>query len=779
MAGNRLFPSIKVTEEKGRWEGIAGLEMASILKGDLLLQSTGIRQETTQYSYRLDPRRQQDQREAMVAALAGGPAQGVLELSITCLPNLANRPQSHLWISLFIRASGPTQETLKEEILSRYIALMPLLVAHFPEVDFTPITDQTKLEERSFPFHPNHATSVHRREAGVLLSSPVDWLTTEARNETPHTQGEGTWVKHRFPWTPSLDDWNRLLNTMVGQWDPLTILIRLRPTRPIPKTLDRLRNTIRLCERYLSRTEGHQVTLQRQAASIRDVSLESMTELQARSYDLGVFVMAPCQIDLSLVHVLGRAITGRGEIAEKDNLFKAGFTHTEVALEKALTFDFFPEKDPFSVSEAACAFRLPSPPLEDCPGLPVRRSRTSMAMLPIAYDQPERDQGLDLLVNEHRGYVQCVRLSQEDRFHHTFILGQTGTGKSTLMESLVLADIHAGRGLAVIDPHGDLVESILGKIPPERVEDVIYFNLLDSERPVGFNVLQWSTIEERDLIIDELYLSLDQLYDLKETGGPIFETNFRGMMKLLMGDRLLQGSAHTPDHHNKAFCGTLLEFILCYQNSSFREWLSERIEDPQVRDFLQELEGIRGGDARIENLSPYITSKFNRFVHDSRLKAIVGQSRTAFDFQSIMDQEKILLVNLGKGRFGATVSGLLANQIVARFKLAAMKRGDLPPSRRIPFFLYCDEAHNLPAENFMELLSEARKFKLGLVLATQFTAQLGEAARGRNNLLSAILGNVGCILTFRLGLEDAERLAAVVQPGFSPLDITGLPNWNG
>jgi hypothetical protein len=206
--------------------------------------------------------------------------------------------------------------------------------------------------------------------------------------------------------------------------------------------------------------------------------------------------------------------------------------------------------------------------------------------------------------------------------------------------------------------------------------------------------------------------------------------------------------------------------------------LKHSIKDPQISDFVKELEQT-GGEASIENLSPYITSKLSRFTHDITLRRIVGQEKTSFDFDEIMNKGKILLVKLGKGRFGATVSALLANQIVTRFKLAAMKRGDMPHKDRRDFFLYVDECHNLPSENFMELLSEARKFRMGLVLATQYTAQLGSASQKENNFLSAILGNVGTILIFRLGQEDAVKLSPALHPNFNSLDITGLPNWQG
>ena len=268
------------------------------------------------------------------------------------------------------------------------------------------------------------------------------------------------------------------------------------------------------------------------------------------------------------------------------------------------------------------------------------------------------------------------------------------------------------------------------------------------------------------MIIDDLYLTLDRLYNMRETGGPMFESHFRNMLKLLMGDR-----------HHELFVPTLLEFSLCYRDRRFRSKLKKRISDKQVIDFISEAENTEG-DAHLGNVSTYITCKFNRFIQDTTLKRIIGQEKTSLDFEKIMNSGKILLVNMGKGRFGPVVSGLLANQLVTKFKLAAMKRGDLPVAERRDFFLYVDEAHNLPVENFMELLSEARKYRMGLVMATQYAAQLTGRDHGQD-LLSAVLGNVGTLLFFRVGQQDAPVLAPMLQPRFSSLDLVNLPDWQG
>lgn len=369
--------------------------------------------------------------------------------------------------------------------------------------------------------------------------------------------------------------------------------------------------------------------------------------------------------------------------------------------------------------------------------------------------------------NVHRGIVQPVRVPVQDRLRHMYIVGQTGTGKSTILENLLLQDIHAGRGLCLIDPHGELVEAVLHQYPLERKEDLILIDLPDNDYPFALNLLKWETPEERDRIIDDLYRAIDRMYDLRETGGPIFEKHFRGMLRLLMGE----------GKHD--FIPTLLELPVLYARKDFRNFCRKKIDDEEVHLFLLEVEKVHG-ECAIENLSIYITSKISRFSQDSRLRRIFGQEGLSIDFPAAIDQGKMVLINLGRGIFGESVSALVASQIVGRFKAAAMGRNKVPPEKRHDFYLYVDEFQNLAHENFADLLSEARKYRMGLILANQYTEQLRQEWVGRRDgMLSSILGNVGMILAFRLGVEDSKRLAEVFLPTFSAHDLMELPNWEG
>ena len=764
MNKNRFrFPYVLADEKNGKFEGVAGLQLESILKRELMY---GRKNEALHDVDKRDiEEKMQKERENFIQALSDWPGNFCLELHIASAPNLACRPRGRIFITIFIKAVGDSKEKVKEIIITRYLALLPVINAHIPEAEFSPVVDKRELQERLEPFKTEYGLSVERRKEKIYLGDPLKCVSIGFGKQikTNIVTEKDCFVNYCFPWIPSEDDWSKLSVTLMGLMDPVKIIIRLATKKSDKKEPKLFTEAINTCERFLSSGKAGKGILNKQAELLRDTCLSRMAQLKEHRFIMGVYIVSTCKLDQTIANVVGKAVTGSETAYDINKLFTGGFKTRKINAGKISDYKYFSEKRLFTLSEAACAFRLPSPPTEGITGLPVKRSRTSLAQL------PDRDEiySVELFTNKHQGLEQSVTACTNERMRHCFIIGQSGCGKSNLMEYMILQDIRAGRGLAVIDPHGDMIDSILDRIPAERAEDVILFDLLDRKRPLGFNIFEWKTFEERDLIIDELYMSIDHLYDMKSTGGPIFESNFRGMLKLLLGDKPRPG-----------FIPTMMEFTLCYQSKDFRQWLQKGIEDPQTLDFIKELEKI-GGDARIENLSPYITSKFSRFINDTNLKRIVGQGKTSFNFEDIMNNSKIFLVKLGQGRFGSSVSALLSNQLISRFKLAAMKRGEVAPGKRKDFFLYIDEAQTIPAENLMSMLSEMRKYRLGLILATQYAAQIGTETPGRNNLLAAVLGNVGAMISFRLGYDDAVKLGQVFYPYFSSSDIINLPNWHG
>jgi hypothetical protein len=360
---------------------------------------------------------------------------------------------------------------------------------------------------------------------------------------------------------------------------------------------------------------------------------------------------------------------------------------------------------------------------------------------------------------------QTVRLSGRERSRHLYILGATGTGKSTLLYHLAMQDIRSGAGVCLIDPHGDLYHQVRNSIPPDRADDVVLLDPSDRDRAVGINLLDCHGAYREaqvDFVVGEVFAMIEKLYDLKAVGGPVFEQYFRGALQLIMADR---GNT-----------GTLADVPLVFEHKSYRDALIARCRPSILADFWKMAESA-SGDMRLQNLAPYIVSKLNLFVHNATLRPIIGQSRSTVDFRQILDGRHILLVNLSRGALGEVDMRLLGMILLTKFMCAAMSRADIPPRRRTPFMVYVDEFQNFTSDATATLLSESRKFGLCLVLANQNLAQLS-ARWGHENLVHSVLGNVGSMVLFRLGAPDADRLAPYLRPTFAPPDLQNLPNFH-
>lgn len=765
MGDSITLPTVgcKPRGKKG-YEAIAALALTSVMSADLLLghdQAAGDEQSgsaTVQFQ----------SQEALLQAVSGWPSHTVLELHWCAVPDLQHTAQGVLWITLFLRSRSNGREDAMARVIQGYFRLHALLRTHFRHLTFAPVRDRAVLDQRFSPFESKHALSVGRKHRRIALSDPIQ-RSTLGFGRLERVGGQAEMVDHRYPWLPALHAEELFGQALMARMDPVKLVVRVRPKVPSAARLEPLAEAIDTCEQFLSAGRRYQITLTQQASMIRDTCLVQLARLNECGLEAGLFFFSPSALDAATVNALAQLVLVGVSNSSGSPIFRGGFSVEKISASKALKMDCLPEK-PVTVSEAAVVFHLPKPPLNAVSGLPVRRWRTAPATIRLQSDGA--GESTHFFDNDHHGQVQPIFLGDEDRLRHMFLCGQTGCGKSTFMEHLILQDIEQGRGVAVIDPHGDMVESLLGRIGDRRAEDVVLFDVLDREMPMGFNLLQWKTMDERDLIIDEIYQSLDMMYDMKRTGGPIFEANFRNVLKLLMGD----GRDTRGD-----FVPTVVDFLRCYLDDDFREWLVSTIDDDEVVNFIKELERPTCGDIQLRNVAPYVTSKFGRFTNDITLKRVFGQSHTSFDFDEILNEQKILLVKLGRGRFGSSVCGLLTSQLLLKIKLAAMQRGDLAVNDRKDFFLYVDEAGLVPGHSLGELLSEARKFRLGVVLASQYTKQLTHAvAAGRKDtLLNSIHGNVGTTVIFRLGKEDAKEMSSHFWPEFSTLDIMRLPNFCG
>lgn len=369
------------------------------------------------------------------------------------------------------------------------------------------------------------------------------------------------------------------------------------------------------------------------------------------------------------------------------------------------------------------------------------------------------DQGLLLGYNNFRGTQKAIRLTDEDRRRHMYIIGQTGTGKSWLLKGLVLQDILAGRGLAFVDPHGDAAEEILGMIPKERTEDVIYFAPGEMDYPLGLNLFEFEYKEQRDFLIQEAINMLYKLYDPQRQGiiGPRYEHLFRNAALTVMAG---------PDG------GTFVDIPKLFNDKQYVNQKLKYVTDQIVLDFwLKEMPGSERSN-EFGEVKSWFVSKFGAFLSNEMMRNIIGQTKSAFDLREVMDSGKILLVNLSKGKTGELNAKLLGMLFVMKFYAAAMGRANVPESERRDFTLYVDEFQNFSTDTFSDILSEARKYHLSLTVANQFVGQLTDEIR------DAVFGNVGTVISSRTGANDADFLVKYFSPVFDAEDMTKMPNQN-
>jgi len=356
-------------------------------------------------------------------------------------------------------------------------------------------------------------------------------------------------------------------------------------------------------------------------------------------------------------------------------------------------------------------------------------------------------------ITNYRDIRRRFGIKQKNRRGHMYVVGMTGTGKSTLICNMASHDINAGYGLALIDPHGDLAEEVLDSVPSSRVNDVIYLNAFDLEYPLAFNPLQQVAADQRYLVASGIISTLKKVWS--ESWGPRLEHILRhALLTLLENPR-----------------STLLDLPRLLTDEQFRELALRRVTQPEVRAFWFSEFGRYSSWMRSEAVSP-ILNKLGQFVTSIPLRNIVGQQKSAVNFRAIIDEGKILIANLSKGQIGEDNCSLLGAMIVTHIQLAALSRANLPEARRRPFYFYVDEFHDFLTLSFADILSASRKYGLNLVLAHQNLMQIDEKLR------AAILGNAGTIISFRVGVEDAELLAKAFYPVFGESDLVNLPNYH-
>ena len=363
--------------------------------------------------------------------------------------------------------------------------------------------------------------------------------------------------------------------------------------------------------------------------------------------------------------------------------------------------------------------------------------------------------------SEYRGQKYDVRIKNEDRRRHMYMIGKSGTGKTELMKALSQQDIEAGHGVCIIDPNGDFADDALSFVPKHRADDVIFFDPGDYDRPIGLNMLEFDPAhpEQKTFVINEILKIFDKLYDLKSTGGPMFELYMRNAILLLMED-VDSGS-------------TLLDISKVLADEDYRNYKLARCKSQQVKDFWQKEALKAGGEASLANMVPYITSKLTPFVYNDYMRPIIGQQKSSFNVREAMDSQKILILKLSKGKIGDLNAYLLGMVLVGKIMMAAFARGDMNKEDRKDFYLYIDEFQNFLTDSVSTILSEARKYALDLIIAHQFLGQL-EGNEVNKKIKDAIFGNVGSMFINRIGVEDAEFLAKEFAPTLSEYDLVNI-----
>lgn len=438
------------------------------------------------------------------------------------------------------------------------------------------------------------------------------------------------------------------------------------------------------------------------------------------------------------------------------NSFKAYIPRNQNKIIQQFIYRSFNEKRylVLNTEELASIWHLPLHSTE-APNIKWLSGRTS----PPPAELPK--EGLHLGYVNYRGTKTEVYMQEADRRRHMYVIGKSGSGKSVELASLAIQDIQAGRGVCVVDPHGDLVEDILQHVPPERAEDVVIFDPSDLERPIGLNMLEAKSDDQKDFAVQEMIAIFYKLFP-PEMIGPMFEHNMRNVMLTLMAD--INDS------------GTVIDIPRMFSDEEFAQQYVSKVKDPVVRAYWEK-EMAKTSDFHKSEMLGYLISKLGRFAGNEMMRNIMGQQKSGFDFREIMDKKKILFVNLAKGRTGEVNAKLLGLIIVAKLQMAAFARADQPEAERHDFYLYIDEFQNFITDSISTILSEARKYRLDLILAHQYVGQL-TSENGKTDVRDAVLGNVGTMMVGRIGPDDAELLAKEFAPVFGSYDLLNPPEYS-
>ncbi len=645
-----------------------------------------------------------------------------------------------LTVALLVRVSAGEEAACRARALQLWgdiHAILPL--AQENVYVFEPVVDEDELQALLLPFEPAHAAEIVR----------------SAYEGAYAPYAAGTLDLHNLHWV------------FLRQPAPALISIHLKPTHLLPwERPTALDDDGQQIAGYLDPVLPDAARLDQQFAAVQLLEMQQvqMDSLRA-AYLMRLYVAGSAGASQLLPEMTAAALLApqheriggceivRAGMAQDFGVIRRNLASLDV---ESLPGDERRLRYLVGEREAAQVFRLPVPGIEGVPGLTTLEGK---AVVPPA-GMPETGIRLGMSVARVKGVPLPITQGQDDRRRHLYVVGKTGMGKSTLLMTLILQDIEAGRGVFLLDPHGDLCEDVLMRIPDSRQSDVILLDPSDAERPVGLNILDAETEADQHRIVNEFIGMLMRMYDPHNQAvvGPIFQQNVRNAMLAAMS---------LPD-------GTLIDVYRLLSDSKYIRRVLPYIQDPLVKSYWEEIASQVESSARDSwkaEMLPYLLSKFSRFVEDSTLRRMIGQPRTSIQWGRVMDEGKILLVNLAKGRIGQENAQFIGSLVLSGVLQAAFRRGELPASRRREFYLYIDEVQNYATPLLATMLSEGRKFGVILTIANQFLHQLD------NGIREAVFGNVGSLVAFRVGTQDAPALAPEFYPVFSPGDLLNLPQF--
>lgn len=670
--------------------------------------------------------------------------------------------------------------------------LLPVILSgRIPEYEFRTIDSAEMLDAFLQPFSLNQVAEIRRRHQMIPVTTLKKEKTAGFFANDGGSPCEQDCVYFVFPFINRMNDFSGFIRMLLGLNQNLMVSCLLIPTVLRPDEINFINKQILKCEQARLTYSGHSQGYGSRASTLVSIYEEQLSSLLDAPYLMQVRVMSDEPISSTLLETLGVEITEyqSNRLQFSRNYYSGGYDivyptddERNKAIEALKYFrtDFFSHpvalgrwRFLFDAAEASTAFRLPLALNDNLVGLPV----TYVKPIPLPGEVTELakyPQG-NTRIGFHSWSAASlpVYVSDEDRLRHIYIIGQTGTGKTNLMKNMIVDDLNKGAGVIVIDPHGDLFYEITGLIPEKRRDDVVLLNPADIEYPVGLNLLEWKTKEEKYFLIKEMQEIIKRMmvdeygeYTANEMMGPVFFHYIEMVLLLLMSHPVRKATIYDfyDFFQSEANKEVWVEAPGNYDDENLKRW---------VKDELPKIDFQKRGEGTI-SLGEYVSSKFKDFIFDPKLKAIFSQQKSTINITEIMNNNKVLLINLAKGELSERCSRFLGMVLMSRIMSATMERIKLKKEERRPVYLYVDEFQNIATESFSIMLSEARKFGVGLVLANQFMSQI---YRKSTDIIHSILGNVSTWITFRVGLADAERLEDVFLPSIRREDLVNLPNW--